>query len=142
MSYQIRKVDITRPAIVHEINRLQALTLPHDEPYPVTDGHWWLALDENGHSAGFAGLVDSQRFADCGFLCRAGVLEAHRGHGLQKKLIMARIRYAKRVGYAYLFSNTYDNPASSNSLMACGFRLYDPSLEYGEKGTLYWRVKL
>jgi hypothetical protein len=41
-----------------------------------------------------------------------------------------------------LITDTYLNPASSNSLISCGFRLFEPSNPWGARGTLYWRKKL
>jgi GNAT superfamily N-acetyltransferase len=82
------------------------------------------------------------RWIDTGYLCRAGVLSGYRGHGIQKKLIRARIRQAKALGWNWLVTDTYLNPASSNSLIATGFKLFEPSKPWGATQTLYWRKKL
>jgi hypothetical protein len=41
-----------------------------------------------------------------------------------------------------LVTDTHDNPASANSLIARGFKLFDPTKPWGATGTLYWRLKL
>ena len=53
-----------------------------------------------------------------------------------------RVDKARRLGWNWLITDTYDNPASSNSLISCGFKLYDPNVPWGTKGALYWRKKL
>jgi GNAT superfamily N-acetyltransferase len=76
------------------------------------------------------------------YLCRAGVLPAHRGQGLQKRLIRARIQVAKEKGMNWLVTDTNDNPASGNSLIACGFKLFEPTVPWAANGAIYWRMKL
>jgi len=91
---------------------------------------------------GFAGLVYSSRWSDCGYLVRCGVLPSHRGFGLQKKFIRVRIRQAKALGLNWLITSTYDNPASANSLISCGFKMFNPTNPWMAKHTSYWRLKL
>jgi GNAT superfamily N-acetyltransferase len=69
-------------------------------------------------------------------------LPSHRGQGVQKRLIRARIRQARALGWNWLITDTYLNPASANSLIATGFKMYEPSQPWGAKQTLYWRLKL
>jgi GNAT superfamily N-acetyltransferase len=70
------------------------------------------------------------------------VLPEARGQGLQRRLIGARERHARALGMAWLVTDTYQNPASSNSLIAAGYRLYEPAQPWGARGTLYWRKRL
>ena len=108
---------------------------------PTQEGWWWIAYD-GGNPVGFAVLCPSVRWCDCGYLSRAGVIPSARGKGLQKKLIRARMRKARSVGYRWLVSDTTDNPASSNSLIATGFKLFNPSQPWAYRRSLYWRLKL
>lgn len=139
MKIRIRRLELTPPNImvVHDLDRV---CLPHDRPFYPTEGAWWYA-EVNGELAGYAGVVPSKQWADCGYMNRAGVLPEHRGKGLQKRLIRTRQAYARRVGWRWLVTDTRDNPASSNSLIACGFRLYTPSSPWALKDSLYWRYK-
>ena len=125
-----------------DIDALQRLTLPGDRPCDVGVGAWWVVRSVRGDPIAFAGVRRSVRWADCGYLCRSGVDPAWRGLGLQKRLIALRERHAKASGMTWLITDTTKNPASSNSLIARGFRLYDPADPWGGRHTLYWRKRL
>ena len=137
----IKRVDIRHSRIQNRLSALQGICLPHDEPYDTNFGSWWI-VTEDGRDVGFAGLVRTVTWTDCGYLCRAGVVPAYRGQGLQKKLVYVRIRQAKSLGWKWLITDTTDNPASANSLISCGFKLFKPTKPWGFKNTLYWRKKL
>jgi GNAT superfamily N-acetyltransferase len=139
---KIKRVDIRCSAIQNNLAQLQQKCLPGDSPFDTTQGYWWLVYDALNFPCAFGGLVPSMRWLDTGYLCRAGVLSGYRGHGIQKKLIRARIRQAKALGWRWLVTDTYLNPASSNSLIATGFKLFEPSKPWGATQTLYWRKKL
>lgn len=52
------------------------------------------------------------------------IKEEYRGKGLQRNLIRARLRYAKKEKYKYAISNIYTyNYISGNNLIAEGFRM-------------------
>ena len=120
---------------------LHAETFPHDREPAWSAGAWWLAFDGEDAVA-FAGVQPSKQFSDCGYLVRAGVLPAWRGRGLQRDLIRVRERYARRQGWAWLITATHHNLPSANSLIACGYRLYEPSTPWLASGSLYWRKRL
>lgn len=141
MTYTIKRVDPKSLDIFRELRRLQRLCLPGDTVYPTSEGTWWIAYHD-GQVAGFAGLVPSSRWLETGYLCRAGVLPEHRGRGLQKKLIKVRIAHARRLGWRWLLTDTRQNPPSANSLIACGFKMYDPAHPWGFKDSVYWRRKI
>jgi len=138
---QIKRVDIRLDSVQTRLSVLQKICLPFDKPYDTTSGYWWIAI-KNGVDIGFAGLVHSSRWTDCCNLIRAGVVPDHRGQGLQKKFIRVRIRQAKALKMNWIVTSTYDNPASANSLIACGFKMFDPSVPWMTLHTSYWRLKL
>jgi predicted acetyltransferase len=138
---QIKRVDIRLDLVQMRLSVLQKKCLPNDKPYDTTSGYWWIAT-KNGVDIGFAGLVHSSRWSDCCNLIRAGVVPDHRGQGLQKKFIRVRIRQAKALKMNWIVTSTYDNPASANSLIACGFKMFNPSKPWMAKHTSYWRLKL
>lgn len=142
VAIKIKKVDVRDADIAKTLIYLQKKCLPSDDLFDATTGHWWIVYDEFMLPIGFAGMVRSYNWYDCGYLCRAGVLKDWRGQGIQKKLLKAREKHAKKLGWNWLISDTTDNPASSNSLINCGFKIYDPSKPWGFKHTLYWRKKL
>ena len=139
---KIKRVDIRSLVIQDTLALLQQKCLPGDAPSDTNYGWWWIVYDAQNLPCAFGGLIRSVRWTNVGYLCRAGVLSSHRGHGLQKRLIRARIRQARALGWNWLITDTYLNPASSNSLIACGFKLYEPLNPWGVKETLYWRLNL
>lgn len=120
---------------------LQLTILPSDKPTTTSVGWWWIVYDGD-KPIGFAGMYRSNRWRDAGYLCRSGVLPAYRGRGLQKRLIRLRERKGRAIGLAWLISDTYENPPSANSLIACGYRTYQPVEPWGAEGVTYWRKKL
>ena len=129
--------------------RLQREALPFDAPISSNTGWWWIAY-EGDKPVAFASMDESVRWSDCVYLSRCGVLqaesasasnapEAARGHGLQTRLIRARLRKARSLGMCWAITDTYENPESGNSLIRCGFRLYQPTRPWGADGVNYWR---
>lgn len=137
----IKRVDIRKQSVQDKLSALQELCLPYDKPVDTNFGCWWIA-SKDGVDIGFAGLTRTVSWVDCGYLCRAGVVPNARGQGLQKKFIRARIRQAKALGWKWLVTDTRFNPASANSLISCGFKMFQPTKPWGCKDTLYWRRKL
>lgn len=84
--------------------------------------HHWLALYEGLELAAFAGMKPVSPSEVHFGLC--GVLPEHRGRGLQRRLIVARERLARRA--AYKVATTYvdvTNVASATNFLRCGFHL-------------------
>jgi GNAT superfamily N-acetyltransferase len=139
--YTIRQVDTTSPEILKVIKGLHRQCLPMDEYPDFAVGQWWLVYSHTKTPIAFAGLIPSHRWANCGYLCRSGVLSFYRGQGLQKRLIRVRLIKARQIGYDYVFSDVNDNAPSANNLVDCGFRFYEPKAPYGDEKTLYLRRK-
>ena len=138
MKYTIREVQVYDLRAVADIKRMHRACFPYDSSFEPKIGHWWIAYHA-GEPVGFAGMKLSSRWIDCGYLWRSGVLADHRGRGLQVRFIKARERKARQLGWKYLITDTSDNPSSANNLIKCGFTIYDPSIEYGFRHTVYWR---
>lgn len=142
MAIRVKRVDPAKPATAALLQWLQLEVLPADAPMPTDEGYWWVAYADDT-PVGFAGLRSSSQFANCGYLCRAGVLPKMRGRGVQKRMIQARVNYARRLGWQWLLTDTANhNSPSANALIACGFRLYTPSAPWGLPGANYWRKKI
>lgn len=124
-----------------DINKLHAICFPHDEIVNLYSGWWWVAYCESKLVA-FCGMERCEQWCDCGYLCRAGVHPRYQGRGLQKRLIQVRINKAKRLGWNWLITDTTNNPASANNLIAKGFKIYQPSEPYAYDQTIYWRKKI
>lgn len=113
------------------------------EFYPelLSRGWWWI-LTQDGVPVGFAGMAPSVRWSDVVYLCRSAVMPGGRGKGLQKRLIRVRLAKAKKVGMNWAITDTRRNPASANSLITCGFRMYQPQHPWSFKDACYWKKEL
>jgi GNAT superfamily N-acetyltransferase len=138
---ELRAVNGKTKAVQELLYVLQLEILPGDKPTETNVGWWWIMYDGSMPVA-FCGLYKSPNWQGTGYLCRAGVLESHRGRGLQKRLIRVRERKARKLGWTHVVTDTYENPASANSLIKCGFRSYLPRNPWGAKGVAYWIKRL
>ena len=138
---KIQRVDTRLDSVQTRLSVLQKKCLPSDKLYDTNHGYWWIATQDGVDSA-FAGLVCSPWWSDCGYLIRCGVVPDMRGQGLQKKFIRVRVRQAKTLKMNWVITSTYDNPASANSLISCGFKMFNPTKPWMAKNTSYWRLKL
>lgn len=138
---RVRQIDAKEPTNAALLQWLQLLCLPADVPAKTDEGYWWIAY-EGQNPIGFAGMRQSAWWGDTGYLNRAGVIPAARGKGLQKRLIRARELKAKALGLRWLVTDTLNNPASANSLIGCGFKMFVPSKPWGIEGTCYWKKDL
>lgn len=141
MRYLVREVNGTSAlnrVILHDLHEeLFADLAPQIEP---DEGHWWIAwLGET--PVGFAGLR-STITTGTGYLHRAGVLAAHRGHRLQARFIRAREAKARRLGFTRMVTDTTDNVHSANSLIRAGYRMFRPEWEWSLPRALYWERSL
>jgi ribosomal protein S18 acetylase RimI-like enzyme len=134
---RVRRVHHGDPSLRELHKRL----FPADPQPRYELGSWWL-LDVGERAVAFCGIQPSQRWGDTGYLVRAAVHPKFRGRGIQKQMIRLRENHARRQGWRWAITCTFNNPASANNLIACGYRLYEPADPYGAPGTLYWRRKL
>ena len=141
--FRIRRVDATNPRVWAQLVLMDSLCFGHDAP-PLTDnsGVWWIA-SHDGAPAGYAAIKPSMSNPeDGGYMHRAGVLSEFRGNGLQKTLIKRRLSYAKSQGWDWVVTDTNNNPASGNSLISCGFKMFSPSNPWSFVSANYWRKYL
>lgn len=113
------RVHLMRPSERAETGRLM------DElgfgPGNFPDGRVFVALYD-GRIIGFGVLRGYGRHT--GHLTMAGVHRRHRGHGLQRRLIRARVNLARRLGLRAVRTFTHEsNHYSMNNLIRCGFRV-------------------
>ncbi len=108
----------------------------------VEYNHWWIAYSD-GQPVAFASLYKYPDNPTTAFLSLCGVLPSHRGLGLQRRLVQARVAKAKKLGIKRIISYTsIDNAPSANNLFSCGFRIYVPRWEWGVKNAIYFRKLL
>ena len=139
--FRIKRATEMSQTTEQAIRFLQKECLPLDTVLSPKVGWWWIAYCD-GRLAGFAAMMQSSKTPEAVYLARAGTLEAFRGRGLQKKLIRERLKFAKDLGMTQAVTDTTDNVASANALIATGFRLFDPDDPWGLPNTLYWRKSI
>lgn len=101
--------------------QLHATCMPEDKLYHLDSAAWWLAMNGD-EPVGFAGARYYPRYR-AAFFVAAGVLPSHRRQGLHRRLIRARVRWAKQMGAARAVTYTmlYNAP-SANGLIRERFR--------------------
>lgn len=116
---------------------MDANCFPDDDPADGLDeGYWWIAR-RGDEPAAYAGM--KPQGWGMVYLCRAGVMPAHRGHGLQSRLLRARCAYARSLGMtAAITDTTMTNRPSANNLIRAGFTLYRPTWQWATPESLYW----
>lgn len=142
MKFIVKKANLKKPETITLLCYLQKKILPSDTIFKPDHGHWWIVYTDQGKPVAFAGIVRSTKWTDTGYLCRAGVLDGFNGHGLQKRLIFARLRQARKMGWNWVITDTTNNPASSNSLIHAGFKIYKPRSPWSLRNAIYWRYKV
>lgn len=123
------------------IRRLHRDCFPYDSPLMPKMGWWWICW-RGGEAVGFAGMYLSSRWTDTVYLCRAGILPEHRGHGLQRRLIRARVRMARSIGMTWAVTDTRQNASSANNLIREGFLMIQPSTPWSFRDACYWARRL
>lgn len=138
MTLRLRRADESDREDILEADRV---CLPHDYP-PEWDGAVWWVLEDGGRVAAYCAARPSESTPGGVYLCRAGVLPEYRGRGLQRRLVRVRERWARAHGYTACVTDTYRNPASSNNLIACGYRLWTPKQPWSYASACYWFRRL
>lgn len=139
--YRIREVDGEDEDIAETLDALHDLCFMDAALRVKYDyGYWWIAYHDR-EPVGFAGITPSTIGPGVGYLKRAGVLPAHRGHGLQRRLLKVRERKARELGWASIITDTTDNVPSANNLIRAGYRLFEPQ-PWAFRSSLYWRKDL
>lgn len=139
MTYRIKKAT---EKDYGTIRKLHQQTFGGTAEMVSPDVGWWFIIWNGPTPVAFAGLTHGSRGANYGYFIRAGVLRSHRGHGLQRRLIKARLRQATELGLDYVVTDTTDNPWSGKNLQKSGFSPYEPREKWGLSNTIYWRKSL
>ncbi len=140
MSYRTRRANPDSDEDTEWLRDLHDACFGNNAPQvPYDYGMWWLAYKKDEPDPiGFTGVVPSTLGTGYAYLKRSGVMPIHRGHGLQRRFINIRERWAKREGYHTLVTDTFANTPSANNLIRCGFILFDPVYPWGINGGLYF----
>ena len=137
--YRIRQVDGHDEEIADTLADLHRLTFFSGAAIPRFEhGHWWLAYHQ-AMAVAFAGIIQSTHANNAGYFCRVGVLNRHRGHALQLRLMRALESRARHNGWCSIVSDTTGNLASANNFIRAGYQLFEPQFPWAWPNTLYWR---
>jgi GNAT superfamily N-acetyltransferase len=135
------KVTIRQSRALEAIAKLEA-----DNPDAAAIGDhavktWWIARNVTGGAVAYAAARMVQG-STC-YLAWARVLKCARGHRLQRRLIQARLAWARkhRARWAVTYTSV-DNVASMRSLIACGFKPYLPAHPWVDGEWVYWQRAL
>ena len=142
MSIRIKKVDNNDPLVQLMLRDMDKECFPSEgEAQPcVESGDWWVALDGK-IPVGYACVRESKVRPGWGYHSRVGVVNTHRGKGLQRRLTRVLVSFAKRERMYGLITDTAKyNVVSSNNLIECGFRLYRPADPWSFESALYWQL--
>lgn len=89
---------------------------------------YWIVCNENKKPVGFASAIRDTNGNI--FLSSAGVFSCARGNNLQRRLINARVKWAKKKGARRVYTYTLlKNYPSIINLIKCGFSFYEPHEE-------------
>jgi GNAT superfamily N-acetyltransferase len=140
--YRTRRVDGTDEDIADTIRDLHVSCFGDSAPQVDPEiGYWWLTR-QGREPVAFCGMLPSSRWCGTGYLYRVGVLEGHRGNGLQQRLIRVREAFARKLGWTHTITDTTENTPSANSLIRRGYVLYEPGEPWGLPHALYWKKAL
>lgn len=70
------------------------------------------------------------------YFSRVGVTAAARGRGLQRKLMRLMVKALPKG--TFIYSTTYQNPASANNFVLAKWLTYLPVGPWGAPDTIYW----
>lgn len=116
---RLRRTDDRRT-----VEALHVLCFPNDES--DLDGQLWLLYDDDDNAVGFCSARELEHEPGVVFLSRAGVLPSAQGKGLQRRMINARLQWAREVGAKWAITYTAPkNYPSMVNLLKCGFKLYE-----------------
>lgn len=124
------KVSIELIEDAEAARAIHKLAFPADKW--VGDDHtFWQALDQNNKVVGFCSAIYRREKRHV-YLSRAAVVTRAQGHGLQRRMIKLRVRWALEQGAKRVVTDAkLDNYESIANLIRCGFHFYDPIEPWG-----------
>lgn len=144
--FRLAPVQLTNTKI-KSIQRIDRLCFGKTAPPllrgEILKGEWWFIYHKSEPApVAYLGMIPSIYGPNIGYLTRVGVLENFRGHGLQLRLCRAMARKAKALGWDSIVTDTTNTPASANSLITAGYKIFAPEFPWAFDETIYWRKDL
>lgn len=119
------KITLRKTEDIDEAREVHKLAFPKDH-WPGDTHQYWIARDEDNNVVGICSCIYWGDI-EAVYLSRAAVIKRAQGYGLQRRMIRARVHWARQQGA--LFVCTYcarKNYASMVSLLKSGFRFHVP----------------
>lgn len=135
---ELVKIRRARPDELEEIQELHKLITPRTPIVEDEEAFWWVA--ETGELLiGYAAMCSFDGEDAEGYLAISGVLTKYRGRGIQTRLIRARLKYARKLGWKTVATDTVAyNPRSINAIIRCGFKAFRPKVKWRIGECNYW----
>lgn len=147
LKFRFKEVDADDPVYRDDLIELHDAVFYDPSIRPdLPRGTWWLVYATDAPNPkrpiGFCGMTEAIATPGTAYLKRAGVLKEFRGLGLQRRMITVREKRARKLGLVTMLTDTTDNPASSNSLIRAGYRIFEPAYRWAFNHSIYWRKQL
>ena len=131
--------SVSLPKHIRWLRALDAECFPDDKPLVLSDAVGWTLAWEGDEAVAFCGW---RPHGSWGFHVRAGVRPESQGKGLQKQMLALREEAMASAGMsaAVTYTEAY-SAASMNSLIACGYRVFEGNLNTRLViNPAYWRT--
>jgi GNAT superfamily N-acetyltransferase len=135
-------VQLARADHVDVMRKLHAQLLPTDPPLVFPRGSVWFVALDGDDVVGFAGVKFHRKIKTAELLLTL-VRPSHRGKGLQRRLIAARERAARRAGMtrAVTYTMIFNVPSATN-LAKARYATYRPVRPWATRQVVYWEKRL
>jgi GNAT superfamily N-acetyltransferase len=137
---------VIRRATPDDIDAIEAadrVCFPFDEPYMFSwhkNASWVSMIDGE-----LAGYLSAHPINNRGrwFFSRVGVMPAHRGRGLQRRLMAVMEKHGRASGWKEIVTYTAGgNGWSTRNILASGYRTYEPRSSWVGWEVVHMRKRL
>jgi GNAT superfamily N-acetyltransferase len=140
--YKIHEVDgVAFADVINEFNS-------YVEEWPLlqerhfTAGYWWIVYLDTEPVA-FAGLVPFDPCLHVGYCKRCYVKPDHHGHGLQFRMLMAREKKARELGWTMIVSECGENNLwSASNFRKAGYIEFEPEQPWAKEPSIYFKKEI
>lgn len=130
---------------IRKTNNIPLVEVVHLEILPddtmPDNAIYWLVWTECYDPVGYCALTIVD--AEIVFMSLCGLFPEARGHGLQKRMLTVREKWARRKGYKIVITYTLrSNPHSYENLIKKGYMLFEPEYPWVKGDVYYFRKEL
>ena len=124
--------------VAERIDEFERETLNVRRPREKEGVYWWL-LENGDELCGYCGMVPYPAY-ETAFIYAVGVTAAYRGQGLQRRMMRAMERQARRDGLTRVVTYTDEsNIWSANNFIRSGYVLYVPPQGHAPGWLNFWK---